>query len=122
VPRTQRVNEVLRQVLAEQLPRIADLDPTVGLLTVTGVTVEPDLRHATVWLDSLPEPAKASLATHRAELQSAIATQMHMKRTPLLAFAVDPAVTTGGRIEQILRQLGPTDGSEAAGAGEEHDE
>jgi ribosome-binding factor A len=45
-PRTARVNEVVREVLAEELERLSD--PRLGLVTVTSVDVSPDLRHATV--------------------------------------------------------------------------
>ena len=45
--RTARVNEVVREVLADELERIGD--PALGLLTITGVEVTPDLRQATVY-------------------------------------------------------------------------
>jgi ribosome-binding factor A len=56
-PRTARINEVLREVIAEELERLADEDPRLDLLTVTHVEAEPDLRHATVLLASLPDEA-----------------------------------------------------------------
>ena len=49
-PRTARVNEVLREVVAEELERIDD--ERLGITTVTAVEVDPDLRHAVVWLSS----------------------------------------------------------------------
>ena len=104
-PRTARVNESVREVLAEELERLADTDDRIGLLTVTAVKVDPDLRHATVLLASLSDPAKEALEEDRVRLQAAIGHQLRMKRTPLLSFQVDPAVTTGSRIEDILRGL-----------------
>ena len=107
-PRTLRVNQVVQEVVAEELERLADDDPRLGLVTVTGVTVDPDLRHATVWLGSLSEETALALAEGRVALQAAIGRQVRMKRTPLLTFAADPAIATGSRIEDILRSL-PTD-------------
>jgi len=104
-PRTARVNEVVREVLAEELERLADTDERIDLLTVTAVKVDPDLRRATVMLASLSEPAKEALEEDRVRLQAAIGRQLRMKRTPQLSFQVDPAVTTGSRIEDILRGL-----------------
>ena len=104
-PRTARVNHVLQEVVADELGRLGDRDPRFDLVTVTGVTVDPDLRRATVWLSSLSEPAAAALAEERVSLQAAIGRQVRMKRTPLLTFAPDPAVATGSRIEEILRSL-----------------
>ena len=102
-PRIARVNELLREVVADAIERLDDDD--LALATVTGVTADPDLRRATVWMASLGEPAAEALARHRVELQAAIGRQVRMKRTPELAFKADPAVATGTRVEEIIRHL-----------------
>ena len=102
-PRMARVNKALREVVADELERIDD--ERLELTTVTGVETEPDLRHAVVWLASLPDAAQVALAENRVRLQAAIAAQMRLKRTPELAFRADPAVATGQRVEDILRGL-----------------
>lgn len=109
-PRSLRVNQVLRQVLAEELERLADADERLRLVTVTSVDTAPDLRNATVYLSSLSEDAAAALAERRAQLQRAVARQTRMKRTPLLEFTADPAVIAGSRVEEVLRRIhgGPT--------------
>ena len=104
-PRTARVNQVLHEVVAEEVERLGDGDPRLHLVTVTGVTCDPDLRHATVWLSSLSDAAKAALGEDRVRLQAAIGRQVRMKRTPLLTFAPDPAVVQGTRVEDILQSL-----------------
>src|SRR5512135_1486697 len=105
--RISRVNEVLRQVLAEELERVVDADDRLGILTVTHVEVEADLRRATVLLASLTDSEREALEEHRVQLQAAIARQMRLKRTPQLTFEVDPAITTGNRIEDLLRSIPP---------------
>ena len=50
-PRTARVNEVVREALADELERLND--PRLGLVTVTGVDVQRDLRQATVYYSAL---------------------------------------------------------------------
>ncbi len=102
-----RVNELVREVLAEQLELLQDTDDRLGLLTVTHVEVEPDLRRAKVLLTSLTEPAEQALVEHRARLQAALGRQVRLRRTPQLSFAADPAVEAGRRIEDILRRLPP---------------
>ena len=102
-PRTARVNHVVQEVVADELERIDD--DRLQLVTVTGVQVEPDLRHAVVWISSLPEAAAVALAQHRVRLQAAIGRQTRMKRTPELTFRPDPAVASGQRVEDILRGL-----------------
>ena len=112
-PRTARVNELLREVIADELERIDD--DRLELVTITGVTTDPDLRHARVWLSSLSDEAALALADHRVRLQSAIARQVRLKRTPELAFKADPAVSVGNRVEDIIRQLPHADGDDDEG-------
>jgi ribosome-binding factor A len=99
------VNQVLRQVLAEELERLSDADERLRLVTVTSVDTAPDLRHATVYLSSLTEDAADALAERRVQLQRTMGRQVRMKRTPTLEFAVDPAVVAGGRVEDVLRRI-----------------
>jgi ribosome-binding factor A len=114
-----RVNQVLRQVLAEELERLADADERLRLVTVTSVDTAPDLRHATVYLSSLSEDAAVALADRRAQLQRAVARQTRMKRTPLLEFTADPAVIAGSRVEEVLRRIrGGSDGEQPGPADE----
>jgi ribosome-binding factor A len=102
--RTARVNALLQEVVAEALERLADGDDRLRMVTVTGVQVDPDLRHARVFLASLPEAAAEGLAEHRRGLQAAIGGQVRLKRTPTLEFVADPAVAAAERVEQVLRE------------------
>lgn len=122
-PRVARVNEALREVIAEELERIVDHEDGLDLVTVTGVSVDPDLRHATVWFSALVGPggseaASVALSAYRVRMQAAVARQLRLKRTPALIFRVDPAILEGQRIEAILRALptpAPESGQPAAG-------
>ena len=119
--RKLRVDVLLRRVLAEQLERLADEDPRLGILTVTNVDAEPDLHHATVYLATLPALVAEALGEHRKALQAAIASEVRLKRTPLLAFAADPAIASGQKVEDILRALrAEEERGEGAGDGDEH--
>jgi ribosome-binding factor A len=104
-PRSARVNQVLREVLADALERLADADERLRLATVTAVDTAPDLRHATVFMSSLSDDMAEALGSHRAGLQRAIAREVRLKRTPHLEFAPDPAVAHGSRVEEILRRI-----------------
>jgi len=117
-PRTARVNQVLREVVADALERLADADDRLRMATVTAVETTPDLRNATVFLSSLPSDMAESLDAHRVALQRAIGHEVRLKRTPHLAFAPDPAVASGERVEEILRRLhdeGPEDADDGPG-------
>lgn len=105
-PRALRVNEVLRQVIGEELARLADADERLRLVTVTSVATSNDLRTAIVYLAETDEETEAALDERRAQLQRAVGRQVRMKRTPRLHFTADPAVREGERVEAILRRLG----------------
>jgi ribosome-binding factor A len=106
-PRTARVNQVLREVLADALERVSDDDERLAMITVTGVEVDPDLRHAIVFYDGGSRPADVAdaLAEQRVRLQASIGRQVRMKFTPQLSFVADPAVSSGVEVESILRRL-----------------
>jgi ribosome-binding factor A len=110
--RMRRVNESVRQVLAEALPELKD--PRIGLVTVTGVDTTPDLRHATVFVSVLGSSRKrrASLLGLEAAhglLQAQLARQLRMKRTPQLTFEYDPSVERGVRMTRLIDELAPDD-------------
>ncbi len=126
-PRALRVNQVLRQVVAEELERLADADERVRMVTVTAVDTAPDLRTAIVYVATLDSEASEALEERRGHLQRLIGSQTSMKRTPRLTFRADPAIAAGSRVEELLRGLqdgsGPgSGGSVDRGGGEPGDE
>ena len=108
----RRVNESVRQVLAEAVPELKD--PRIGLVTVTGVVTSPDLRYAVVYVSVLGSERKraASLrgldAAHGV-LQARLARELRIKRTPQLTFEYDPTVERGVRMTQLIDELAPSD-------------
>jgi ribosome-binding factor A len=104
-PRALRVNQVLRQVVAEELERLADADERFRMVTVTSVDTASDLRTATVYLATLDDDAAEALEERRPHLQRLIGSQVSMKRTPRLTFKADPAIAAGARVEEVLRHL-----------------
>ena len=108
--RMRRVNEAVRQVLSEAVGELKD--PRIGFVTVTGVETSPDLRHARVFVSVLgPERRRdatlAGLAAAHGVLQSRIASELRLKRTPQLAFEYDPSVERGLRVSQLIDELVP---------------
>lgn len=110
--RMRRVNESVRQVLAETLPELKD--PRIGLVTVTGVDTAPDLRHATVYVSVLGSEKKRAATLRGLEaahglLQGRLARELRMKRTPQLTFEYDPSVERGVRMSRLIDELAPDD-------------
>lgn len=106
--RMRKVNELLREVLAEEVAHLKD--PRIGFVTVTGVDTSPDLRRATVFYSVLGTPAEkdatAEALAHAApRLQSLLSKQVRLKYTPVLDFRVDPAIEQGLRMSKLLADI-----------------
>ena len=104
------MNEAIRQVLSDSLPTLKD--PRIGFVTVTGVATSPDLRHAKVYVSVLGaerqrEQTLRGLAAAHGVLQSSIAHELKLKRTPQLTFEYDPSVERGVRMTQLIDDLAP---------------
>ena len=95
---------MLRQVVAEELERLADADE-LAMVTVTSVEVAADMRTAVVFLASADAATLEVLEERRGHLQRLIGRQMTIKRTPRLSFRADPAIAAGSRVEELLRGL-----------------
>ena len=107
-PRTARLNELLREIVAEELERIGD--ERLELVAVTVVVVDAGLRAAVVYFDTLAGPdadaeVLAAFGEHRKRLQAAIGRQARMKHTPELSFRPDDVERGAERIEGVLRSL-----------------
>ena len=104
--RMRRINEVLREVIGSAIS--SDLnDPRIGFVTVTTVETSPDLRTAKVYVSVLgsEEEREATLQGLRSShgvIQSRIAAETRMKRTPTLTFHYDSTVERGMRISRLL--------------------
>ncbi len=105
-PRSARVGETLREIIAEELVRIDD--ERLAFVTVTGIDVDQELNRAIVYYDSLDgedgdEAILEALGSHRVRLQSSIGRQIRAKKTPILYFEPDAAIRSAERIDEILR-------------------
>ena len=108
--RLVRVSESIRGVLARLVSRERTLEGT--LITITGVDVSPDLRHATVFVSHLDGRTQDEQILHdlkalKEEWQSEINKALHIKYTPKLHFKFDEAQKRGDRILQIMSELEP---------------
>ena len=107
-PRMRKVNELVREVVADA---VTDLkDPRIGFLTITGAETSPDLRHAVVYYSVLGSEEEktdtaAALESARSRIQGVLGRETRMRYTPVLEFAVDPSIDEGLRITKILADL-----------------
>ena len=106
--RLRRVNEAVRQVLSDAITQ--DLkDPRVGFVTVTGVDVSPDLRHARVYVSVLGDAAAVEASLEGLDsahgfLQGRVGDELRLKHTPTLQFVHDDTAERAQRLEQLIRE------------------
>ncbi len=114
----RRVNESVRAVVAEGLGELKD--PRIGLVTVTGAVVSPDLGEARIFVSVFGSERKrrstlAGLDSARGVLQAKINRELALRRTPTLTFAYDDSVERGVRMTKLIDEVAadlPMDSSE----------
>jgi len=106
--RTDRVAALLQAALSELLIRGVK-DPRVGMVTITGVKLSPDLKHATVYVSTFGDAEAqarvlAGLSSARSYLQSQAGRRLGLRFTPELRFEIDPTIGAAARLEDLLRE------------------
>jgi ribosome-binding factor A len=109
--RVRRVNEAVKEIVAEMLPGLKD--PRIGFVTVTDVRTTSDFRTAEVFFTVLPDTDEKRAET-QAGLQSAapllrreLNAQLRLRRIPEIHFVHDPIPEHSRRIDSLLRDARP---------------
>ena len=121
--RRERANSFIQEELSLLLQNEVE-DPTVSLLTITGVDLTPDRRLARVYVtcfsgeDDLVE-GLAGLDRAKGFLRHGLSQVLHWRFTPNLEFRADRTWEHGARIDELFRQIesdrpNPTGGDDAA--------
>jgi ribosome-binding factor A len=107
--RPQRVAEAIREAVAEFLTEEAR-DPRIGLVTVTGVKVTPDLKHAVVSVmahgdEESKERSRRALTHAAGAMRRAIGARLRLRTVPEVVFELDRDEERASRIDALLAQL-----------------
>ena len=107
--RPDKVAEQIRIEVSQLLARDVH-DPGIGFITLTRVSVSPDLQLARIYYSSLGDDKaqkETDKALHRASpfLRRQIAQRIRLRRVPELEFFYDESIARNDRIEQILQDL-----------------
>ena len=103
--RVLKVESVVHQIVAGQFPEL--LGPAAGRLTITGVDVSPDLRHAIIWIgvladdDTRKQTEFQKVLDVMPDFQKAVARGMTTKFVPHLEFRLD----RGGEYAEYISTL-----------------
>jgi ribosome-binding factor A len=118
------VAEAVREEVATFLTESAKDPRIVGFVTVTGVEVSPDLRHARVFVsvmgtDSEKQATFDGLDSTATHLRSRIARALRLRVAPELQFKEDESIARAARIESLLAEIRET--SSKPGDGNSHE-
>jgi len=101
-------NEMTREVSDIILTRLRD--PRLGMVTVTGVSVSPDLSVADVYVSVLGDESArkgtlAALGSASAFIRREVGGKIRLRTLPELRFHYDPSAERGERMDKILKDL-----------------
>ncbi|MGZ9096721.1 MAG: 30S ribosome-binding factor RbfA [Micavibrio sp.] len=111
--RMLRVGEELRHIMSESLRRGAFDDPVLfeaaNNVTISQVTVSPDLRYATAYVMTLGgvnlEETLNALNNSAYAFQHDIGKGVKMRSTPRIRFMVDTSYDEAEKINRILNEI-----------------
>lgn len=116
--RNLKIEAELQRVLAELMREVKD--PRVGNVTITAVTVAPDLSTARVFFvpfasQHSPEEVRTGLTHAGGFLRGEAGRRLRLRHAPRLEFVFDETIEEAARltslIERAVNSSGPTDSS-----------
>jgi len=107
--RPERVQEALRQEISKIVQNELK-DPRLGFLTITGVEITRDLRHAKVFFSTLGEMKDKRLALKglnnaKGYIKGLISDRVKLRYMPQIEFKIDEALDRGQKIHDILEKI-----------------
>ena len=106
---SQRLRRVADQIQKElsALLRAELKDPRVGMITLTGVEVSPDLAHAKVFFTTLGDSdalarTEAGLKRAAGFLRTELGHRLKLRITPEIRFVHDASVERGARLSKLI--------------------
>jgi ribosome-binding factor A len=108
--RADRVAEAIREEIATFLTESAKDPRIVGFVTVTGVDVTADLRHAKVFVSVMGSDAEKlatfeGLASTASHLRARVGRALRLRAAPEIQFREDESVARAARIESLLAEI-----------------
>jgi ribosome-binding factor A len=111
--RSDRVAEAIREEIAMFLAEGVKDPRVTGLVTVTGVDMTRDLRHAKVFVSVMGTETDRSatlegLSSVAGFLRSRLARSLSLRVAPEVHFVPDESIARAARIETLLSQIKTT--------------
>lgn len=107
--RTDRVASVIKEEVGSYIAR-EYRDPAYGFITITDVSVSPDIRIAKIYVSIMGSPEVKAvtmrmLEERKGEIRSFIGSHLRLKFTPAIHFFIDETLDRVERINDIIKQI-----------------
>ncbi len=108
--RSERVGDLIRREIADIIMHKTK-DPRIGFITVTGVDLSNDLRHAKVYIsvyeretEGTEENTLQALKNATGFIRGELSKRVRLRFMPEIVFKLDKSAEYGEKIERLLRE------------------
>lgn len=109
--RQERLNEQIREEISDLLTHQLKDPRVTGLVSITEVSISPDMKHATVYVSIMEEEQRDSVIRGMAAASGFIRRELGRRLTiryiPDLEFRRDDTIEKGAHILELIRQVAP---------------
>jgi len=104
--RKLRIEELIQREIAILIQQEIK-DPRIGMVTVSGVDISPDLKHAKIYVtflgDEKDHAKNVTALNHAARfLRHELARRLYLKAIPAIRFVYDESIARGARLSELI--------------------
>jgi ribosome-binding factor A len=112
--RSERTSKLIQREISVLLEREVSDPRLIRLISVTGVTLSSDLRHAKVFVSTMgseinKEDMLAGFNNASGFLRKELASHLKLRYTPHLSFHYDDSIERGARLTELIGEIAATD-------------
>ncbi|MFP4458486.1 MAG: 30S ribosome-binding factor RbfA [Candidatus Zixiibacteriota bacterium] len=106
--RTKRVSKLLQETISEIILNDVS-DPRLEFITITGVDVSPDLKHANVFYSILGDETerddvKEAFESAGGYIQRLVTETIHLQYAPQVIFKYDNTLAKAQKMEELIEK------------------
>ena len=110
--RSERTSQLIKREISRLLEREVNDPRLSGLISLTEVSLSPDLKHAKVFVSVLGNEHKNDMLegfnAASGFLRRELATHLKLRYTPTLSFHYDDSIERGARLLELMEDIEDT--------------
>ena len=112
--RTERINSIIQQEISELLRKQVNDPRLTNLISITGVSTSPDLRHTKVFISALGDKINKDeilqgFTAASGFLRRQLANRLKLRHMPELSFHFDDSIELGAEVLRLIGQVASSD-------------